>query len=162
MIQKLNWSHDNILAYEASGILTKEENVQVYDEIRALIQKCGKVRLFIRLPKLVLPELRAIGVRIKFAREHLRDIERYAVVTNSELVKKLSSLARFMPRIQLRSFPLYQEKIAREWLESDNIKYKHNILIISSLAALIMVALLIALFRFCEIFPGNKWFKINH
>lgn len=161
MIQKLNWSHDNILAYEASGILTKEENVLVYDEIRALIEKCGKVRIFVRLPKMALPELRAIGVRIKFAKEHLKDIERYAVVTNSEFVKKVSNLARFLPRLKLRCFPLHQENIAREWLESDNIKCMPDMKILSLVAVLIISALFITGLRFSKNFPRNLLSKFK-
>jgi hypothetical protein len=161
MIQKLNWSHDNILAYEASGILTKEENLMVYDEIRALIRQFGKVRIFVRLPGMVLPELRAIGIRIKFAKEHLRDIERYAVVTNSEFVKKVSNLARFVRGIKLRCFNLDQERIAREWLESANMKRKPGMMILLSLAVLFMLALLITQLRCSKNFPLNMWKKFR-
>lgn len=156
MIQKLNWSHDNIVAYEASGILTKEENVSIFDDIRSIIQKCGKVRLFIRLPQLAFPELRAVGVRLKFAKEHLKDIERYAIVTNSNLVKALSNLARFMPRMQFRCFHLHQEKIAREWLESNNIKCKPNSVLIVSLAVMISFALLMLFMRWYTKFENSS------
>lgn len=33
MIKKLDWSHGNVLAYEASGVMTKEEHEKVFDEI---------------------------------------------------------------------------------------------------------------------------------
>lgn len=141
MIQKLNWSHDNIVAYEASGILTKEENIQIFDQLRAIIQKCGKVRLFIRLPAIAFPELRAMGVRFKFAMEHLKDIERYAVVTNSLFVKTFSSIARFIPWMQVRCFKLSKEKTAREWIESNNIKCKPDILLIIFISVLLFISL---------------------
>ncbi len=161
MIQKLSWSHDNIVAYEASGILTKEENILIFDDLRAIIQKYGKIRLFVRLPKLVLPELRAIGVRLKFAKKHLKDIERYAIVTNSYVVKALSNLAQFMPRMQFRCFHLYQEDIAREWLESNSTKSKPDILLIISLAAITATVLLLVI-RLYHKSTGCFRFKKNY
>ncbi|HEX2955988.1 MAG TPA: STAS/SEC14 domain-containing protein [Chitinispirillaceae bacterium] len=147
MIQKLNWSHDNIAAYEASGILTKEENLQIFDELRNVIRKCGKVRLFVRLPRIAFPEFQAISTRLKFAREHLKDIERYALVTNNTFLKTFSTIALFMPWMKFRSFNLNQEKIAQEWIESNNIKCKPDIIVITSISVL-MIALLIVILKY--------------
>ena len=149
MIKKLDWSHDNIVAYEASGILTKEENEQIFKEMRTIICKFGKVRLFIRLPSMAFPELRAMGIRFKFAKEHLKHIERYTVVSDSLFIKAMSNIARLMPNLHFRYFTLDQEKNARKWIESDHLRWKPGALLIAVLAGL-TITLLLQIIRGCH------------
>jgi hypothetical protein len=158
MIQRLTWSHDNVVAYEASGILTKDENEQIFNDMTTCIKKCGKVRLFVRLPKLAFPELRAMGVRFKFAKEHFKDIERYTVVTDNGFVKTFSTLASLMPWMRFRQFNMSHEAEARKWLEKDNYKCKPDILLITSLTAMTMSIFWLVL-RSCYPQMTRNWVK---
>lgn len=158
MIQRLNWSHDNVVAYEASGILTKEENEQIFNEMTSCIKKCGKVRLFVRLPKLAFPELRAMGVRFKFAKEHFKDIERYTVVTDNRFIKTFSTIASLMPWMRFRQFNTTHETEARKWLENDNYKCKPDFWLISSLAVM-TISIFWLVIRSCYPLMARNWLK---
>lgn len=149
MIKKLDWSHGNIVAYEASGILTKEENEQILKEMCTIISKFGKVRLYIRLPSMAFPELRAMGIRFKFAKKHIKHIERYTVVSDSMFIKAMSHFARLMPSLHFRYFTLDQEKNAREWIETNHVRWKPDALLIAALTGLTITVILLMI-RSCR------------
>ena len=120
MIKKLDWSHDSIVAYEASGTMTKEENQQVFNELREKIAQHGKIRLFVKLPELAFPELSAIGERLSFAKEHMKSIEKYALVSNIGALEWVSKIAGMFTGIEFRHYKLDDELLARTWLESQH------------------------------------------
>ncbi|PYZ97579.1 hypothetical protein CR205_03010 [Alteribacter lacisalsi] len=59
MNKKLDWSRDNILAYqvEFKGIIS---------EVEEKLAEFGTVRIFARIPELVGAELSAMGDRLRF------------------------------------------------------------------------------------------------
>ncbi|KMQ49852.1 hypothetical protein CHISP_3205 [Chitinispirillum alkaliphilum] len=118
MIKKLDWSHDSIQAYEASGKFSKEENLEVLNELREVIKKHGKIRVFVKLPELAYPELSAILDRLSFAIDHKKDIERIALVSNIEAIDWVSSITGLLTGIEFRNYKLDDEPIARSWIES--------------------------------------------
>jgi hypothetical protein len=119
MIKKLDWSHGNVLAYEASGVMTKEEHEKVFDEISDIASRYEKVRLLVRLPKIAFPEPRAIGIRFKFAKSYLKSIGQYAIVSNNHFIRFLSRTWDLFTRIRVRAFRLEDEQLAREWIDAD-------------------------------------------
>lgn len=119
MIKKLDWSHGNVLAYEASGVMTKEEHEKVFDEISDIAARYEKVRLLVRLPKIAFPEPGAIGVRFKFAKNYLKSIGQYAIVSNNDFIRLLSRTWDLFTRIKIRAFRLEDEQLAREWIDAD-------------------------------------------
>lgn len=121
MIQKLDWSSGKIFAYEASGKMSKEENVQVYSELREAIKQYGKIRVFVRLPKMAWPEPSALGIRFSFALEHLFDIERYAIVSDISFLTWFSFLAGFIPGIKFRHYSIKDEIMAKTWIEARHV-----------------------------------------
>ncbi|MDG5815488.1 STAS/SEC14 domain-containing protein [Chitinispirillales bacterium ANBcel5] len=118
MIKKLDWSHDNIVAYEASGTLSKEENQQVFSELREIIAKQDKIRLYVKLPEIAFPDLNAISERLSFAKDHLKDIERYVLVSNIKAMEWVSKLAGIFTGIEFRHYSLEDEALAKAWIES--------------------------------------------
>jgi hypothetical protein len=158
MIKKLDWSHGNILAYEASGIMTKEEHAKVFDEIRDIAARYEKVRIFVRLPKMAFPELRAIGIRLKFAKEYLNSIGQYAIVSNNVFIILLSRVWDLFTRIKVRTFSLEDEQLAREWLDADYRiakKSKMFALLFSIVVVLTLVAGIAGFFQ-QKAWKGNK------
>lgn len=121
MIQKLDWSRENVFAYEASGKMTKEENIRVFNELREGIRKHGKVRILIKMEKMAWPEPGAICERFSFAREHLRDIERYAVVTDIPLVGPVAKGIGLIIGIQFRQYSLDDELLAKTWVMAKHV-----------------------------------------
>lgn len=121
MIQKLDWSKGKIFAYEASGKISKEENVQIFSELREAIRQYGKVRLFVLLPKMAWPDPRAVGVRFSFAREHLFDIERYAIVSDNLFITWVSLLLSIIPGFKYRHYSIDDQLMAKTWVEAKHV-----------------------------------------
>jgi hypothetical protein len=116
MIRKLEQSHGDLLAYEGAGKLTEEENSAAIKEMREAIAQHGKIRLFVRVRGIPTPELAAMGERWRFAREHLSDIDRYALVGDNRVYKWLFKIADAFTEMEMRYFPLKDETKAWEWL----------------------------------------------
>ncbi|WP_088036294.1 STAS/SEC14 domain-containing protein [Evansella clarkii] len=115
MIRKL-WREGNVLAFKAAGTMTVEDNEKAFDEIRKAIRQHGKVNLIVWLPEMAKPEISAVNNRLRFAREHGGDIERYAIVGDQKTVKLLSSAADKVTDMDLQYFPEEEEEKAREWV----------------------------------------------
>lgn len=118
MIRKLDWSSGKVFAYEASGKLTKEEHIAIYEELRHAIKKYGKIRIFVRLPKFAWPEISAIKERFEFAKEHFFDIERYAVVSDISFVNWVSFFLAMIPGFKYRFYNTADELLAKTWIEA--------------------------------------------
>ncbi|NLW29948.1 MAG: STAS/SEC14 domain-containing protein [Fibrobacter sp.] len=121
MIKKLDWSNGNIYAYEAHGKMTKEENVQVFDELREGISRYGKVRIFVKMPKMAWPLPSAFGERFRFAKEHLGNIERYVLVTDIPCIGFIVGVVGFFTGIKFRTYNLSDELLAKTWIESKHV-----------------------------------------
>ncbi len=117
MIRKLDWSKENIFAYEASETMTKEENQQVFDELKRAIAQYGKVRIFVRLPEMAYPALDSIIDRLRFAFEYMNKIERYALVSNIRAADWIGRIAGLFAKTEFRTYSLDDELLARSWLE---------------------------------------------
>ncbi len=121
MIKKLDWSHDAILAYEASGQFSAQENSQVLTEVKETIEKHGKVRLLVKLPEIAYPEATSIKDRLNFAKEYKNSIERYALVSNITAMEWISTIAGMFTGIEFRSYSMDDEIKARAWLEAKHV-----------------------------------------
>ena len=116
MIRKLDWSQRNVLAYEAAGKMTEEENERTLGELKVAIKEHGMVNILVRLPEMARPEAGAVDDRLRFVKEHINDIERYAIVGDHKKIKVISSIADKLIGIDIRYFSLDEEKEAREWV----------------------------------------------
>lgn len=116
MIKKLSTSRENILEYEVDDKLTEEENVRVIDEIKVVLRKFGKARLLVKAEKMPQIELSAIDDRLKFAKDHLDQIEKYALVTDSDLAEYISKVSDKVVKVDIRQFAVDEEEMARSWI----------------------------------------------
>ncbi|WP_096438318.1 STAS/SEC14 domain-containing protein [Alteribacter populi] len=116
MIRKLDSSKGNVLEYEVKSKMTKEENDQLMVEVSAAIERFGEVRLLVRLWDMPGVEFSAIDDRLKFAKDHLIDIERYALVSDSNLAEYLAEVTDTVTGIDLRHFRMEEEAEARAWV----------------------------------------------
>ncbi|MDV2884475.1 STAS/SEC14 domain-containing protein [Alkalihalophilus pseudofirmus] len=116
MIRKLSTSTENIIEYEVDDTLTDEENKEVLDELKTVINQYGKIKILVRLNEMAGVELSAIDDRLAFAKEHLSDIEKYAIVSDGNLTEYISKLADKMTQMDMRHFAKDEEKMARSWI----------------------------------------------
>ncbi|MFY1652429.1 STAS/SEC14 domain-containing protein [Solwaraspora sp. WMMB762] len=117
MITKIG-QEGNVLGYEVAGKLTEQEYHDLYRELRAAIAEYGSVSVLGRLPDDGLPgmELSAIDDRLRFAREHLTDIDRAAVVGGNRVAEWVTRASDAMTPIELRHFDAGAEQHAWDWL----------------------------------------------
>jgi stage II sporulation SpoAA-like protein len=90
--------------------------VDPYIEERALLRG-----LLVRAP--AFPGWESFGALIehmKFVRDHHRDIERVAAVTDSDFLRIAPAIAQHFLGPEIRVFPSSQEAEALAWLQSDS------------------------------------------
>ncbi|WP_368504982.1 STAS/SEC14 domain-containing protein [Alkalihalophilus sp. As8PL] len=119
MIRKLSTSKNNIVEYEVDDKITEEENEQVLEELEGLINEYGQIRLLVRLNEMAGVELSAIDKRVKFAKEHLSQIEKYALVSDSNLAEYVSKVSDKVTKMDMRHFAKDEEEMARSWVRDD-------------------------------------------
>lgn len=118
MINKLERSQDNIVGFEASGTVSEEEHQQMYGEMRSRIDRYGRIRVLGKLHDFPKIDPAAIDDRIAFAREHLEDIERAALVTDSTTAAGIAQVMDKLTGVDIRMFDMEEEDAAWEWLTS--------------------------------------------
>lgn len=117
MYRKLPQSHDNVLGYEVAGTVTEEEYRQVAGELREVIDEHGKVRVLVRVPEMPDQELRAtLGDRLRFLKDHVGDIERYALVSEDRTAEWLGKVTDKVTPIELKLFSTDEEPQAWQWV----------------------------------------------
>ena len=116
MYRKLERSSGNMLGYEVRGKLTKEELGTVLADLEEAIDRFGRVNLLVYLPEMPRPDLGAIAEDLEFAREHMMDVDRYAVVGGSALLDWAARLEGPLVGIEIKHFEPDRLDEAWRWL----------------------------------------------
>jgi hypothetical protein len=112
-------SEGNVLAYETSGKVTEQEYQRATQELRAVIAEHGSVRVLTRLPDSGIPsmEFAAIDDRLRFAKDHLRDLDRVAVVGGPSAAEWVAKASDKLTPVKMRHFDAGDEAAAWTWLQ---------------------------------------------
>ena len=116
MYRKLEQSSAYVLGYETRGKLTEEDLGVILADLKEAIDRFGKVNLLVSVPRVPRPDLGAIGKNLEFARQHTKDIERYAVVGSSALLDWAVKLEGLLLGIRIKHFEPDRLKEAWRWL----------------------------------------------
>lgn len=116
MYRKLDESAGNVLGFETRGRLTEEELRAILKETEDAIAEHGKIRLLVYMPEVPRPELAALDDDLKFAREHLGDLERYAIVGDNVLLEWAARLEDPLLSVEIRHFDISEYEEAWRWL----------------------------------------------
>jgi EmrB/QacA subfamily drug resistance transporter len=103
MLRKLEESSGNALGYEAKDRITEEEFASFEEEFEAAISRHGKVRLLLYMPEIPRVNSGALWEDLKLAR-HTGDLERFAVVSASNLTEWSTRLGGALPGGEVRWF----------------------------------------------------------
>jgi hypothetical protein len=114
--RKLERSYANVLGYEARGKLTKDDLGAILADMQEAIDRYGKVNLLVYLPEMPRPDLGAIAEDLEFARKHMEDVDRYAVVGGSALLYLVARLEGPLVGIEIRHFEPDRLDEAWRWL----------------------------------------------
>lgn len=115
ILKKLEESSGNILGYEARDGITEEEFASFEQEFEAAISRYGKVRVLLYMPEVPGVGPGALWEDLKLARR-LNDIERYAIVTDSDLTKWGAKVDDALIGGKLKSFDTSRYEEAWRWL----------------------------------------------
>lgn len=120
MIEFLPISQGNCLAFRIKDSVSAEQEQHWIDELQAIIDECGKVRLLMILDDSAHWGVKAGVKDLKFAVTHANKLEKLAIVSSSSVMKWLvgvdSFFAKFM-NIGEKHFSPEQQAEAWEWLQ---------------------------------------------
>jgi hypothetical protein len=106
-----------VLGWEVAGKVTEEEVRTLSEEFQATIAEHGKVRVLIRMRRLPRMELAAWVEDFKLT-PYAKNVERYAIVSDSNLLEWTSKIAEAFIGGEVRRFEDSRYEEAWRWLRS--------------------------------------------
>lgn len=120
MIELLEQSYDNCLAFRVSGKVTAEAEQQWISRFEEIIKQYGKFRVMVILDESANWGIEAGMADLKFAVTHVKNFEKLAIISSSKVMEKLVALdgffAAFM-NIGEKHYTPEQADEAWEWLQ---------------------------------------------
>ncbi|APZ91599.1 STAS/SEC14 domain-containing protein [Fuerstiella marisgermanici] len=117
---------DKYIEVRLTGKLTKE----AYDEFVPLaeeqIKERGKVRMLVVMHDFHGWDMAAVWEDTKFGFRHFRDIERLAIVGESQWEKWMTLVCRPFTMAKIKYFDASEVDAARAWMEQDHIPLSHQ------------------------------------
>jgi hypothetical protein len=117
MIRRLQESSANVLGWEVTGKVTEEEVQTLSEEFKAAIAEHGKVRVLVQMRRIPRMELAAWVEDFKLT-PYAKDVERYAIVSDSNLFEWTSKIAEAFIGGEVRRFEDSRYEEAWRWLRS--------------------------------------------
>ena len=122
MIQKISNVPDNMVAFRASGEVTKEDFENVFPEVEALVERTGKLNYLLELE--TSPAEFTMGAWLQDALLGIRNITKWnraAIVSDSEGVRNFTdAFSKVMPG-EFRGFPVSELDHAIDWVSEKTI-----------------------------------------
>lgn len=119
MYERLERGGEAVLGYEVTDRVTEAELQAMIQEMEAVIDEQGSVSLLVYVPSFPSFELRALDDDLGFWFDHRRDLDRYAVVGDSRLMRWASELGDRFTRVEIRYFGETEMDDAWEWVRGE-------------------------------------------
>ena len=117
MLEKLDESAGNVVGFKVTGKLAGDEMKAFAERIDAVVAEAGTVHLFIQLEDFSGFEMEVLWEKAKFAFQHLRDIERMAVVGDRAWEEWWVTIAGALAPAETRYFDHDDIDAAWVWLK---------------------------------------------
>ena len=117
MIRRLEESSGNVLGWEVTGKVTEEEVRTLSEEFKAAIAKHGKVRVLVRMRRIPRMGLGAWVEDFKLT-PYAKDVERYAIVSDTNFSEWASKIAEAFIGGEVRRFEDSRYAEAWRWVRS--------------------------------------------
>ncbi|CAM3937124.1 STAS/SEC14 domain-containing protein [Alkalicoccus chagannorensis] len=108
----------NIVEYFVQGKLSEGENEELLTDLQERIEEHGEVHLLVVVEGIPTVELSAIPDRLSFAKDHIDDIGRYALVSDSKVIDAAAGLYDNVTDIDFQTFAPDKTQEARTWVEA--------------------------------------------
>jgi hypothetical protein len=122
MIQNVDGFPDNIVAFSATGQVTRQDYEQVLiPQVEAALKRHLKIRLYYEIgPGFAGFDVGAAWEDFKVGIEHLTRWDRAAIVTDVEWIRHIAGAFRFFFPGNLRVFSIDQAAEARTWISNSS------------------------------------------
>jgi hypothetical protein len=117
MIRRLEESSGNVLGWAVTDKVTEEEVQTLSEEFKGAIAEHGKVRVLIRMRRIPRMGLAAWVEDFKLT-PYAKDVERYAIVSDSNLFEWTSKIAEAFIGGEVRRFEDSRYEEAWRWVRS--------------------------------------------
>ena len=114
-------NNGKFLELDASGKLVDADFQSLEPAFARLVRQHGKLRVLLKMVDFHGWQGIALWDEIKFDFEHLRQIERLAVVGDRQWEKLMSEISRPFTTAEVRFFDKTSEASARAWLEGGEV-----------------------------------------
>jgi hypothetical protein len=112
----LDQTADNIVEVHATGKLSKEDYQHFAPALEQVIAARGKIRLLFEMTDFHGWEMGALWEDIKFDAKHFRDIERLAIIGESQWEKGMATFCKPFTSATVKYFDHAQAAEARRWI----------------------------------------------
>jgi hypothetical protein len=117
MYQQLSGSSGKLLGFKISDGVTGEDAWQIGAIMAEQIAASGKIRLLVEIEGFRHMEPEALLEKLKFAREHAKDIERIAVLSDRVWIKSWVKVGGLLTHNEVEHFDRSEIEAAWKWLE---------------------------------------------
>jgi hypothetical protein len=117
MIEKLQQSSGQILAFKISGKLHDEDYRQFVPVVEEAIQAHGKVRLLAEFADFHGWDLHAVWDDTKFATKHCGDVEKVAIIGDKQWERWMATICKPFTRAKVQYFDVSQTSEAWKWIQ---------------------------------------------
>ncbi|QDS90785.1 hypothetical protein EC9_50010 [Rosistilla ulvae] len=104
------------LEVKVSDKLSKEDYEHFEPAVERLIESAGKIKILLVMHDFHGWDMGAVWEDIKFATKHCRDIEKIAMVGETQWEKWMSAICKPFTMSTIKYFDAGQEQEARQWL----------------------------------------------
>jgi len=118
MLKILPSSKEAFIAIQATGTLTSEDYDAVLPDIEKVIEKHGKVRVFIDLEFFNGWEPMAAWKDMAFGVAHWNDVDKLAIVGDAKWEEWTATVSNALMHGEVRHFPTRDRSAALEWTKT--------------------------------------------
>ncbi|MFD3000090.1 STAS/SEC14 domain-containing protein [Pontibacter toksunensis] len=116
MLQLLEESQENLVAFRISGNVDKSDYNVMLPVLEEKIQQHGKIKVYAEVQDVQNYSLRALYEDIKFDLKHASDFSKAAIVGDREWIDWLATAARPFTTAEIKYFDFSQREAAWEWV----------------------------------------------
>ncbi len=116
MFQQLGGGSGNVLGFKIGESITGEDVHEMSTMMADAIAASGKIRLLIEIDGFRHMEPEALLEKLKFTRDHLKDIEKMAVVSDRTWIKAWLKVGGLLTHIEVEHFNRAETESAWNWV----------------------------------------------
>lgn len=117
MLTLIPFDDTRVVGARISGKITRPEFDSMVEKLEAVLEEHEKVRVYVELESFGGVAMNTLLEDLKFGIRHWADVERKVVVSDSDWVRRLASLAsRLFSQIQVKVFERDQVDAAKAWV----------------------------------------------